>query len=196
MTNPENTNLKLCLINSLYFDILILPETHCLLGQTLIIDNYIVYQHNRSNQGNARKGSGGIAIAIHWSILNSHSVVSVVKGDDGQLAVVLKNRYNDFTVGILALYLPPEGYVYGRDPEMFFNKAAIFWDSLADCDLVVGGGVLNSRTKELPDYIPDIDGQLVPKRHNPDKFRNKHGDSFITFLKDQRSVILNGRITP
>ena len=90
MTNPENTSFKLCLINHLYFDVLILPETHCLPSQSLNIDNYKVYQHNRPNQSNARKGSGGIAIAIHWSILNSHSVESVVKGDDEQLAVDLK----------------------------------------------------------------------------------------------------------
>ena len=48
----------------------------------------------------------------------------------------------------------------------------------------------------MVDYIPEIDGQLIPKRSNPDQNKNAHADSFITFLKDNRSIILNGRITP
>ena len=46
------------------------------------------------------------------------------------------------------------------------------------------------------DYIPEIDGQIIPKRSNPDKNKNAHANSFITFLKDNRTIILNGRITP
>ena len=44
--------------------------------------------------------------------------------------------------------------------------------------------------------MPEIDGQVIPPRANPDKTRNAHANSFITFLKDNRAVILNGRITP
>ena len=47
----------------------------------------------------------------------------------------------------------------------------------------------------MVDYIPEIDGQVIPKRSNPDKNKNAHADSFITFLKDNRSIILNGRKT-
>ena len=46
------------------------------------------------------------------------------------------------------------------------------------------------------DFLPDIDGDLIPDRENPDQVKNSHADSFITFLKDNRSIILNGRITP
>ena len=46
------------------------------------------------------------------------------------------------------------------------------------------------------DFLPDIDGDLIPARENPDQVKNAHAESFITFLKDNRSVILNGRITP
>ena len=40
-----------------------------------------------------------------------------------------------------------------------------------------------------------MEGSLLP-RSNPDKVKNAHGDLFLTFLKDNRAVILNGRITP
>ena len=48
----------------------------------------------------------------------------------------------------------------------------------------------------INDFITDVDGSLIPPRTNPDKIKNSHADSFIPFLKDSRSVILNGRITP
>ena len=69
------------------------------------------------------------------------------------------------------------------------------WEDVSDCDLCIGAGDLNARTKTLKDYIPEVDGNLIPKS-NPDLVKNSHGDCFITFLKDTRSVILNGRVTP
>jgi hypothetical protein len=64
-----------------------------------------------------------------------------------------------------------------------------------DCDLRLGAGDINSRTQLMLDYLPDIDGN-VPTRTNPDLKKNAHGGHFITFLKDNRSVFLNGRVTP
>ena len=121
--------------------------------------------------------------------------MSISKGADGQISAKLKNNLNDFMVGILALYLPPDNYVYGKDPESFFNHATVLWEDLFDCDLIIGGGDLNARTKDIIDFVPDIDGNLIPTRENPDKVKNSHAEPFI-FLKDNRSIILYGRITP
>ena len=96
----------------------------------------------------------------------------------------------------MGLYLAPETYIYGKDPETFFNEASVLFDDLSDCDIRIGGGDLNARTREIEDFISDIDGDLIPARINPDKCENSHADSFIPFLKDNRLVILNGRITP
>ena len=88
----------------MYFDILILPETHCLPDEVIELENFKIFQHNRPLLGGgARRGSGGIAIAIHDSVLDSQDVVSVVKGVDGQISVKLRNNLNDFTIGILPL---------------------------------------------------------------------------------------------
>ena len=176
---------------------MILPEHHCLPNEIFDLDNYKVFQNNRPIlAGGARRGSGGIAIAINDSLFDTHKLVSVIKGVDGQITVKLRNNLNDFTVGILGLYLPPENYVYGKDPETFFNEAGVLWEDLYDCDLLVGGGDVNSRTKDMIDYLPEIDGNLIPARQNPDRTKNSHANSFITFLKDNRSLILNGRVTP
>ena len=197
LVNPYNVYFKKRVVSYMYFDILILPEIHCLPDEVIELDNYKIFQHNRPQLGGgARRGSGGIAIAIHASVFDTHTVVSVIKGVDGQLSVKLKCNCNDFLIGILALYLPPDNYIYGKDPETFFNQAGVLWEDLSDCNLQVGGGDLNSRTKNMLDYLPDIDGNLIPARTNPDQVKNKHADSFITFLKDNRAIILNGRITP
>ena len=183
-------------MSSLYHDFYILPETHCLPNETFVISNYTVYQNNRTPYGNVNLGSGGIAIAIHNSILDCHTIKTVIKGIDGQIAIKLKCNSTEFTVGVFGLYLSPDSYRYGQDAEGFFNEASVIWQDLSDCDMLIGSGDINARTKELVDFIPDIDGQIVPPRVNPDKSKNAHADSFLTFLKDNRSIILNGRITP
>ena len=165
--NPYNEHFKKYLLSCFYFDVFIFLEQHCLPNEQFEIENFKIFQNNRpAKTGYARRGSGGIAIAINVSIFETHTLASVVKGVDGQISVKLKNIFNDFKVGILGLYLPPENYVYGKDPENFFNEAGVLWEDLYDCDLIVGGGDLNARTKNLVDYLPDIDGTLVPPRIN------------------------------
>ena len=194
--NPYNTVFKQQVVTSIYHDIYILPETHCLNNDVVEFDSYVVYQNNRIPDTNVTKGSGGIAIAIHNTVMECHTILSVIKGIDGQLAIKMKCNNSEITVGVLGLYLSPDSYRYGRDPEGFYNEASALWQDLSDCDLVIGAGDLNSRTGNMLDYIVDIDGEEIPKRINVDKNKNAHGDCFITFLKDNRSIILNGRITP
>ena len=178
-------------------DLLILPEIHCSDDQKIDMQNYYFFQKNRSKVGNLGRGSGGIAIGIKKYLLNFHDIIAVYDDScDGLIGLKVKNKLTDMFVGVVAMYLSPDNYRYGQDAEGFFNNAAVMWQDLLDCDLLIGGGDLNSRTQELLDFIPDIDGGLISKRFNPDKIKNAHGDSFLTFLKENRSLILNGRITP
>ena len=98
------------------------------------------------------------------------------------MSLKLKNVNNNFLIGILALYLPPDNYIYGRDPETFFNNASVLWEDLYDCDLRLGGGDVNSRTKDLVDFLPDVDAQLIPTCVNPDRIKNKQGNSYYNFF--------------
>ena len=79
--NPYYTTFKLNVISSLCNDFYILPETHWLPNKTFVISNYTVYQNNRTPYENVNLGSGGIAIAIHNSILDCHTIKTVIKGD-------------------------------------------------------------------------------------------------------------------
>ena len=99
-------------------------------------------------------------------------------------------------IGLIANYLPPDSFHYGKDPESYFLDNSVMFDELIDCDLLICGGDLNARTKTMLDYIPDVDGLDFAPRANPDNDKNSHGDHFIQFLKDKRALICNGRITP
>ena len=88
IVNPYNVYFKKYVVSSMYFDFLILPEHHCLPNESFELENYKIYQNNRPVLGGGvRRGSGGIAIAINLSILETHTVVSVNKGVDGQISV-------------------------------------------------------------------------------------------------------------
>ena len=43
------------------------------------------------------------------------------------------------------------GTTDGKDPETFFNEASVLFEDLSDCDIRIGGGDLNARTKEMED---------------------------------------------
>ena len=150
--------------------------------QVISLDNYTVFQHNRKLvNANARRGSGGLIVAVKNTILHNHTIVRVYKdGHDGLLGLKIENNETKLRVGVVANYLSPDSYHYGQDPEGFFNNLTSMWQDMSDCDLRIGGGDLNARTKDLQDFIPEIDGNLAT-RTNPDSIKNSHGSSFITF---------------
>ena len=67
--NPEYMQFKLNVLKCLNVEIVILCETHCLNDQTIKIETYTVYQHDRRPLGGGRHGSGGVAMAIKNSLL-------------------------------------------------------------------------------------------------------------------------------
>ena len=174
--NPCNTLFKQQVVAAIF----IFPETHCLNDEEVTFDGYVIYQNNRVPHARAIKGSG-IAIAIHSSFLSCHTILSVCNGVDGQITIKMKSNLSEITIGILGLYLSPDSYRYGQDSEDFFNQATSLWQDLWDCDLIVGGGDINARTRDMIDFIPEIDGRIIPQRFNPDTTKNAHADSFITF---------------
>ena len=195
--HPENTIFKCSAVNSLELDVVFITETFCKKNDILSITNYQVVQFNRQNiSSRSIRGSGGCAIALSNKFMSNHVIVATYRGrQDGILAVKLRYTENDMLIGLLVNYLPPHGFHYGKDPESFFLDNSLVFSDLSDCDLLVAGGDLNSRTKDDLDYIPDVDGD-TPPRINPDQERNNHGKCFLQFLKDNRALICNGRITP
>ena len=54
-------------------------------------------------------------------------------------------------------------------------------------------GDLNCRIADMKDYIEEDD---IPSRSAVDTGVNKHGQTFIEFLKDSKCCVLNGRLNP
>ena len=80
-----------------YADFWVITETHCRENEQIELNSYEVF-HNRRivNCSTNRKGSGGIALAVNKSVLETHSIVSIYKEYDGQIGIKLKNNLNDF----------------------------------------------------------------------------------------------------
>ena len=122
--NPANTLFKQVVVEALYHDIYIFPETHSTNDDKVVFTNYEIFSHNRVPPRNVNKGSGGIAIALHLSLVASHTILSVNYGVDGQIALKIKCNITNVTVGVLGLYLSPDSYRYGQNSEEFFNQAS------------------------------------------------------------------------
>ena len=71
--NPYNSLFKQNIIECLYADFWILPETHAKAEKEIQSENYVVFQHNRVDTKRNR-GSGGLAIAVNKSVLKSHRI--------------------------------------------------------------------------------------------------------------------------
>ena len=125
ISKPYNKIFKQTVIANLYSDFWILPETHCMQNDVLDLENFTIYQYNRIVSTKNRRGSGGIALAIHNSVLETHIVIGIFRGIDGQIGLKLKNTLNDFLLGVVGYYLSPDSYIYGQDPENFFNEASV-----------------------------------------------------------------------
>ena len=90
LVNPYNEHFKKYLLSCFYFDVFIFLEQHCLPNEQFEIENFKIFQNNRpAKTGHARRGSGGIAIAINVSVFETHTLASVVKGVDGQIYLKL-----------------------------------------------------------------------------------------------------------
>ena len=89
-------------------------------------------------------------------MLETHIIESIYRGIEGQIGLKLKDHLNDFLSGVVGLYLPPDSYIYGQNAEYFFNVASVMWNDMLDCDLLIGSGDLNARTKDLIDHLPAL----------------------------------------
>ena len=71
---------------------------------------------------NAKRGSGGVAIAVSRYIMRGHSVQGAyMTNTDGLLGIKIIDNKTCFKLGIIANYLPPDSYHYGQDSEGYFN---------------------------------------------------------------------------
>ena len=137
--HPENTKFKYDVVTLLNHDIYFLSETFCKNDDTISVSNYTCFNFNRQTiSKRSIRGLGGIAILLSNKLLVNHTVISVMKGNqDGILGLKLKSHENDSLIGLIANYLPPDSFHYGKDPESYFLDNSVMFDELIDCDLLI-----------------------------------------------------------
>jgi len=129
---------------------------------------------------------------IKNEILENHKVSIIDKEIDGILGIELVNRLSGFQSVYFCCYLSPENSVWGRDSDSFFAHLTTQVYLHQDCDLILIGGDFNARIGSEDDYINEIDE--VKTRCNIDEVKSGHGEAFIEFLKEARTIVLNGRL--
>ena len=173
-----------------------MSETHLPKDGSITCPGYTSFVNNRQEQHvDAPSPSGGVAILIKNSVLDSYEITVIDKSYDGILGLKCKHKLTGFTAILFACYLPPQNSPWGRNAPEFFAHliSEIYFHSYAD--FIICGGDINARigNSEISDINLDSG---IPSRKVLDVVKAGHHLDFVDFLKDARFAITNGCVTP
>ncbi len=104
------------------------------------------------------------------------------------------HKYSEYSLLLVAGYLPPEGSAWGRDAVGFYaNVLRTVYLYNSECDAIYFSGDLNSRFGLDLDFLPGIDD--ICSRTIIDKSKNKHGVKLLNFLLKSKMIVYNARLT-
>ena len=188
---------KIELLKKIDADIISLCETHLKDNDNnsdIFGHEYQCFFHNRSLQNiNARRTSGGVAVLVKKILFNEYHISVIDRVFDGILALCFTDKISNYEFIIISAYLPPENSAWGQNSSSFFSHILTLMYQYSHADAVYFMGDLNARIGGKQDYNENFDTAISP-RVFLDKVSNKHGDTFIEFLKDSRCCVVNGRI--
>ena len=108
------------------------------------------------------------------------------------LGVRFTDKLNDDSMLVYCVYLPPDNSKYSEFNEEILNNLTIEAYREQECDNLFICGDFNARIGDRNDCL-EID--CTPMRQVVDKTVNKQGEKLLTFVKDIRSCVINGRVT-
>ena len=101
----NNHIIRSLIICHLNYDIFCLCETHLKDNQSITVENYRAYVHNRSNvHTRAKKGSGGVAILVKNEIMNVCNVTVIDREVDGILGLLFSRKQGSGSFIIFSCY--------------------------------------------------------------------------------------------
>ena len=116
------SNTREHLVTNLNLDILCLCETFLVGKQELQLSNYIWYGNNRKSiSRRAVRGSGGVGILVHRSILQHFTVQVLDDSFEDILWVQLMDNNGSCVTCICVCYLPPANSSRGDRSTEFFD---------------------------------------------------------------------------
>lgn len=195
LKDSENKHFReQTLINS-KCDIFCVVETFLKNKETLCVDGYTYFTHNRvSIHKKAKRGSGGVGVFIRNELLNLFSVLVLDDSIEDVLWIKLSNvaKVQSDNIVLCVAYLPPAGSVRNNDPEAFYCSLLEQVHAYQNEGRLFVCGDVNSRVGDDSDYIEGVDD--VRPRDILDFTANANGDLLIDFLVDCGLCMVNGRL--
>ncbi len=172
-----------------------ISKTHLSGENTIKIENYTFYLHNRkTTHRNAPKTFGGVGTFVRDILFNIYDIVSIDEMYDGMQRIKFSDKSTGFTCIIYNCYLAPYTSVYDKKSTDCFTHLITEFYLNSEADIIYVYGDLNGRTGNVKDVIDDIDH--LPSRTNIDHIVHGHGKAIITFATDCKLCFLNGCLNP
>ena len=104
--------------------ILCLAETHLKGGDTIKVDGYTWYGHNRQNiHVRAKCGSGGVGVLVRNDFVNLYDIQIIESDVDGIMWIRFCHKYcNENNFHVCIAYLPPENSTRSVNAQEFFDN--------------------------------------------------------------------------
>ena len=169
-----------------------MSETHLSQKQSIEIDNYTFFSHNRQiTHKRAPKTFGGVGTLVKNVLFNWYDICVFDKCIDGIIGMKLVDKISKCTLIVYNCYLPPINSVYSSESVEFFNHLTQQLYLNADAEMIIICGDFNGRVGNVNDVIEGVDN--IPLRRNLDDTLQGHGEELLNFIKDNRLCMLNGR---
>ena len=179
-------------INILELDIIGIAETHLLHSQSLSLQQFAFYGHNRTRlHKHAKSGSGGVCLLVRKELLKIFDISILDKSCEGILWVSFKDRKSNCCFNVCTCYLPPHGSSRYVDAEEFYDKLLANIYEYQHLGKFIICGDFNSRMGDMADFIEGVD--TIQERNIIDYSKNMYGEFLCKFLVDSNCCILNGR---
>ena len=121
MKEAENSEFRRTIISSLNCDIFCVNETFFRVNETVSLDGYIFYGHNRKNiHRNAKRGSGGVGVFVKSELLQQYDIAVLDDTVEDVLWLKLSSDSQTENIVICTCYLPPSDSTRLNDPELFY----------------------------------------------------------------------------
>ena len=156
--NNDNSVFRETCTRALDLELICVAETHLFHDQTLDLQHYYFYGHNRNQlHVNARSGSGGVCLLLRKNLLEKFNVFVLDKSYDGILWVSFNDKISDYCFNICACYLLPHGSSIYVSAQEFYDQLLTNRYEFQHLGKFIICGDFNSRIGDTPDFIEGVD---------------------------------------
>ena len=196
MNHNESVLFRENVVTQLNYDIFAISESHLRPNDSITLNGYTWYGHNRTQLSiNAVRGSGGVGFFIKDSVLSLFDVYELDKSYEGIFWIKLVAKQDEsLQIYVCACYLTPESSCRGNVAQEFFDTLLTQVYLYSDGSPIVIAGDFNAQLGTSSDYNEILD--QVPAPAVLDTDRNQQGENLRKYLKDSLQCVLNGRICP